>query len=305
MRLSEALADFMLATAGELSPETQRWYRHRIESLVKYLADPPLDEIAPRDLWRWRAYLLGQDGVPCYPYAPSTVNGFIRAIRRFFGWLLHVGLLEANPARELKFVREPDQDPKAISDEDFLKLLEAARENARDYAIIAFLGDTGCRAGGLVSLTLERLDLDGMYAIVEEKHRGGSRTRVVYFSEFTRDALQRWLEVRPNVENDYVFLSVRGTPLTVSGLYQMLERRAKRAGVKGRFNPHAFRHAFARTLLKQGASLDTVSKLMGHSSVEVTSRFYARWAQNELAEMHRRYSPLNHLHEKTGEHGKP
>ncbi len=301
MQLSQALEEFLLATLGEISPETQRWYSHRIASLIEYLGDPSVDNVTPHDLWRWRAHLLGQDAPPSYPYTASTVNGFIRAVRRFFKWLVRVGTLNTNPAQDLKFIREPDHDPKAISEQDLAKLLEAAEENSRDYAIIAFLADTGCRAGGLVTLTMERLDLESMWAVVEEKHRGGSRTRVVFFSEFTRDALRRWLEVRPDVESDYVFLSVRGTPLSVSGLYQLLKRRATQAGLKGRFNPHAFRHGFARALLKRGASLDTVSKLMGHSSVEVTSRFYARWARSELAEMHRRYSPLNQFGEKVRE----
>ncbi len=51
-------------------------------------------------------------------------------------------------------------------------------------------------------------------------------------------------------------------------------------------------HAFARRALKQEADLATVSQLMGHSSVEVTVRFYARWADDELGELHDRYSPL-------------
>ena len=71
-----------------------------------------------------------------------------------------------------------------------------------------------------------------------------------------------------------------------------MRRLAGKAGIKGRFNPHSLRHAFARRVLQQGADLATVSQLMGHSSVEVTVRFYARWADDELGELHDRYSPL-------------
>lgn len=293
MRFSEALEEFFIAIQGETAPSTVEWYRHRLRQVQAFLGNPPVETITLRDLRRWRAAVLTPSGDSCPARSPATINGYIRAIRRFFSWMEKEGLITENPARALRFVQVPDSDPKAISEEDMRKMLSAAEDHPRDYAILCFLIDTGCRAMGVVTLTLERLDLNHRRAVVEEKHPGGTRARVVYFSEVTQKALTRWLEHRPPVGHNYVFVSQRGGPLSVWGLYQMLQRCAKRAGVRGRFNPHAFRHAFARTLLKNGASLDTVSKLMGHSSVMVTSRFYARWAPSELAELHDRYSPLS------------
>ncbi len=72
----------------------------------------------------------------------------------------------------------------------------------------------------------------------------------------------------------------------------MLERTAQRAQLRGRFNPHAFRHAFARDMLDNGADLATVSQLLGHRSIETTARFYARWSDEELHRKHQRFSPL-------------
>ena len=72
----------------------------------------------------------------------------------------------------------------------------------------------------------------------------------------------------------------------------MLRRRAKRAGVEGPFNPHSFRHAFARHFLMSGGDLGTLADLMGHSSVEVTKNSYAIFTERELKEKHRRHSPI-------------
>ena len=77
----------------------------------------------------------------------------------------------------------------------------------------------------------------------------------------------------------------------------MLKRLAKRAGVNGRFNPHAFRHGWARGALKNGADLGTVSQILGHSSIQVTAEFYARWADEELAQRHQKFSWLNSTHQ--------
>jgi site-specific recombinase XerD len=99
------------------------------------------------------------------------------------------------------------------------------------------------------------------------------------------NALRSWLDVR-----DLPGRSVFG--LKASGVYQVLERTARRGGVRGRWNPHAFRHGFARGLLDNGADLATVSQLMGHSDVSITVRFYARWSDEELHRKHARFTWL-------------
>ena len=75
--------------------------------------------------------------------------------------------------------------------------------------------------------------------------------------------------------------------MTPSGIYRILEKLARQGGVKGRFNPHSFRHALARCLLRNGADMGTVSQILGHTDVETTHRFYARWTEDELVERHR------------------
>ena len=117
----------------------------------------------------------------------------------------------------------------------------------------------------------------------------GDKTRKVCFGEVTKIALQAWLVVRPRDKwGDVVFVGKRG-PLTPSGVYRVLERLASTGGVEGRFNPHSFRHALARRLLRHGADMGIVSQILGHSDMETTHRFYARWTEDELSERHRQY----------------
>ena len=70
--------------------------------------------------------------------------------------------------------------------------------------------------------------------------------------------------------------------MTGSTVIQMLRRMGKRAGVSGRVNPHAFRHAFAREFMLNGGDIGTVSQILGHTQIAVTKQFYAVFSTEEL-----------------------
>jgi len=303
MNLNKAITEFILdAEAAGLSPATIRWYRQRLTRLQKFLEGQGISDTTQVSSNHLRAFIAGLRAQTVrwsdHPFhhpspsglSPHTIHGYVRVIRRFFRWLVEEGIIEENPAKRLRLPRLPDEPPKAVTPGDLRRLLETARSDPRDYAVLCFIADTGCRVGGLVGLTLNDLDLEGRRAVVREK---GRKTRIVFFGDHTRDALRRWLEARPKVKTNAVFVTkTGGQPLTTSGVAQILKRLAKRAGVTGRCNPHAFRHAFAREALKRGASLADVAQLLGHTDVTVTARFYARWADEELKERHDRFSPL-------------
>jgi integrase/recombinase XerD len=86
-------------------------------------------------------------------------------------------------------------------------------------------------------------------------------------------------------------------PRPVSGntVIQMPRRLGKRAGVKGRVNPHAFRHAFAREYILNGGDLASVSEMMGHTQIGVTKQFCAVFQAEELRAKHDAFSPVGRL----------
>lgn len=299
MFLKEALHEFDLAMMGEDTDPTRDWYQRSLKSLVQFLGNVKVDTITTSDLRRWRASLLNQESRwSDHPTRPetkgklslNTVASRITALRGFFSWLVDEGVLDSNPAARIKPPGLATVTPKAADPEDILAMIEVA--DTRDEALIRFLADTGCRVGGLCRLTVKELDLAQGQATVYEKYRGGVKDRKVYLSDETVAALRDWLAIRPQEYDDRVFIGRQG-PLSPTGVYQALERLAKRAGIQGRYNPHAFRHCWAREALKSGADLATVSQILGHSSIRVTHQFYARWSKDELGERHNRFSWLN------------
>ncbi len=288
MNIQTAVEGFLAGQVGEVSRSTTTWYGHLLRSFAEFSGPVSVSEIRPATLRAYRAQLLERG------LSEHYVHGHQRAIRRLFSWLVSEGVLDRNVALDVPLVRLPAQPPKALADDDLDRLLDRLpSEDVRDRAIIMLLADTGCRVGGLCSLTLDSLDLPNQCATVIEK---GNRGRRVYFGDVTAEVLGLYLAVRPAGQSDALFLSKSGTALTTNGVRLMLERVGKRAGVKGRVNAHSFRHAFARSFLRNGGNLATLARLLGHTpGSPVTAKYYAVWDDQELQEFHRRYSPLAHL----------
>ncbi len=284
--LQAAVEAFLAATAGEVSKSTLVWYGRLLSSFVAFVGpEVSVESISPGHIRAYRAHLVARE------LSAFSIHGHQRAVRRLFSWLLVERLVGRNVALDVPLVRLPAQVPKAITDDDVDRLLaRLPQEDVRDRAIILLLVDTGCRVGGLCSLTLDALDLPGRCATVIEK---GNRGRRIYFTEMTADALALYRSVRPAAGTEALFLSASGTPLTTNGVRLMLERVGKRAGVKGRVNAHAFRHHFARSFLRNGGNLAALGRILGHSpGSPITAKYYAVFDDDDLRRYHEQFSPL-------------
>jgi integrase/recombinase XerD len=299
MTLDEAVCLFVQARTGEVAESTLGWYRARLKPLTRTFGERDIGSITTMDLYQWRAGLFAQTSryedhptrEPVNSRGPCihTLHAHVRAARELFGWAAEMGLIDENPMAPVKPPKLPkNATPKAISEEDVTAILEAARDDLRDYALVLFLENTGCRREGVVTLLVENVDTRTGRCYVTEK---GQKTRAVFLRNDGREAVQAWLDEREE-DSPYVFTSqLTGDRLTENGLNQVIKRLAKRAGVEGRCNPHSFRHRFARELTRNGAGLKVVADLMGHESVETTARIYAVFGREELAELYERYSP--------------
>jgi len=301
MTLTEAIEALLVATRADgRSPRTVASYKEKLGHLVTYLGDVAVEEITVDDLRRYIAFQMSEHvlfaGDPrerVGTLSPFTIYTRVRAVKRLFNWLKSEGRIEADPSERIKTPQPKRREPKAISLDDVRALLATAKGDSladvRDRAMILFLFDSGCRAGGLCGLQVDDLHLEAGLALVYEK---GGKSRFVMFTPQTAEALRAWLAVRPE-GGQAVFVGLkRKTALTPSGVWQMLKRRAERAGVEGAANTHAFRHGFARFYLLDGGDLGTLADILGHSSVEVTKAYYAVFTLQELREKHRRHSPI-------------
>ena len=196
------------------------------------------------------------------------------ALRQFYGFCLDEGIRADDPTPALPQPRTRRPLPRILSHADIALLferaeLEATGERAaplRMLALLELLYGSGLRATELVSLPLAAVPRDAPMLTVTGK---GSKARMVPVSSRARDALSRWLAVRPG-ESPWLFPS-RGRHLTRIRLYQLLKELAARAGIDpARISPHVLRHAFATHLLEGGADLRVLQTLLGHADIATT-----------------------------------
>jgi site-specific recombinase XerD len=230
-------------------------------------------------------------------WKPATAQARYKGLRAFFGWLLEEGEVAASPMARIKPPQVPEQPPEVLSDEDLRRLLKICEgrdfDSRRDMAILRLLIDTGVRRAELAGLALQDVDLDLNVAVVLGK---GSRPRAVPFGKKTAVALDRYLRARSqhrDADRSELWLG-KGGPLGVHGVYLVVVRRAKEAGLEGA-HPHLFRHGFADSWLKAGGQEGDLMRLAGWKSRTMLNRYGAAEADRRARDAYRSLSPGDRL----------
>lgn len=287
LKLSAALEALELHLSVTVKQSTIIFYRAGIRVLLDFTGDVAVDVISRQTLLHWHNHLKAEG------YAPKTISGYSKGVKRLFSWLVEEGLLEESPAGVLKIRERQTQTPKAITEADYQALLGAARLDPRLHLFILLLADTGARVAEIASITLEAIAFD------HRQQRGkiwvegkGDKGRFVLFGSVVYRELNAYLMYRKETNHPYLFASrATDTHMRPNSLRYALYQAAERAGVRGRVNPHSFRHRFARIFLQRGGDMASLSRLLGHSSVTITLKYYVHWTEAELDHLHASINP--------------
>lgn len=262
--------------------QTRSWYAKNLQTMVDFFGGQKgigeIDRIQAEAYWM---HLEERDECwtnhPSKPavkrsLSPTTLANYLRSTRTFWNEMVRQRLVEYNPFDHLSMPSD-DRPPemKAVSPEDLKAIWRTAkRSSPRDYAIITVLATTGVRAGELVSMMVDQLDLKRGEAWVKGK-RGW---RKVYLGEICVEAIRAYLEDRSDNTESVLWLGSHGGPLTADGVRQLIYRLAENAHTRGRKNLHAFRHRVAQAWLDNGINAELLSKALGHADVTVTLSIY-------------------------------
>lgn len=199
-------------------------------------------EVTARHIQEWVSTLLAK-------YTDQYANNQFRALQQFFKWYATEDPDEPrrNPMAILKPPKIGDKLVPIITDDELSALLAICKgggfENRRDYAVISLFRDTGMRLSELSGLATGDVTAHNREAVVTGK---GNKQRTVKYTYDTARAVDRYMRERarhPMSRTSALWLGVHGGPMTSSGVYQMIERRARIAGIQ--INPHKFRHTFS------------------------------------------------------------
>lgn len=230
---------------------------------------------------------------------PRTLFNHWSYLRTFFNYLVNQGYLDVSPMQNVPRPRVPQDQVQPLTREQVNALEEAAKRShnpRRNLAILLLLVDTGMRASELCDLHVRDVDIHNNSCVV---HGKGNKLRIVYFGTKTKKAVWDYIRVEDRDEDDYLFQSVRGPlagePMNRDGLRQLIERLGNSARIVGvRVSPHTLRHTFAIQFLRGGGNAFALQTLLGHTDLLMTRR-YVNLAQADLADQHRRFSPVDQI----------
>ncbi len=288
--LSRSAEEFLswLAVEQGRSRNTLAAYRRDLAAYEAHLAERglALDNIGLVDV---EEYLAVRRAGGLGPASLSRALASIRGLHRF---RVEEGWAAVDPTTDVARPGLPRRLPKAIEEEEVTRLLDLAGDDPvsrRDLAILEVLYGTGMRVGELVGLSLGDLGSEtGLVRVIGK----GDKERLVPIGRHGARALERWLGpggrpvMVPNRwarrdDSEAVFLNQRGGRLSRQGVWGVLQRRAREAGLEHRVHPHVLRHSCATHMLAHGADIRVVQELLGHASI-ATTQIYTRVSMEHL-----------------------
>ena len=237
-----------------------------------------------------------------------TVSRRISAARQFYKFIISEGIREDDPTSTIEAPKQKRTLPKILTEEEINHAITVAgaKGNASSKRLVCLLEmiySTGLRVSELVGLPLSTYQEDSQFMIVEGK---GGRERMVPLTPSAQKSLADYVAVRERfigegddgTQAQWLFpskTSIKGH-LTRQRFAQMLKDLSKAADFPmGKLSPHAIRHSFATHLLKNGADLRAVQKMLGHADI-ATTQIYTQMLDEEVNEK----VQTNHPMAKTG-----
>jgi len=289
------------------SPHTWRTVLSYLSQMQQFFAEIKLSDVQAvtsatvHDFQRWLFYQ------PTHRGGQRTVasqNRVLCGVKGFFTFLHEEGIITRNPAQTLTLAREPQTLPRnVLTPQEARKIIERPDTGTtlgyRDRTILEVLYATGLRKSELMSLTLADVNLEE--ELLRINGGKGAKDRVCPLSRIACSFLESYIKgIRPvllgNRASDggrhasALFISLRGRPVSKNALGALVEKYAKRAGVKKHVTCHLWRHSCATHLVKNQANLRHVQEILGHRSLATTER-YLHLTITDLKEAHRKHHP--------------
>lgn len=218
----------------------------------------------------------------------------LSALRAFFAYLGEAGVVLVDPARQVPAVAFDRRAPDALSAQEALLLLGAARSASnhpeRDHCLLSVFLHCGCRLAEAVDLRLGDVDLAGRWLTIRGRR---NRLRVVPLTPVVARSFGEWLSVRPAVGHDFCFVGRAGKPMTARSMQYVFGKIVAGSPVKRKLSVHKLRHTCLALLCSAGMDTRSLQEIAGHSDASSTHAYVRVFSQDLQQKMDRH--PLNSL----------
>lgn len=255
-------------------------YRSIIEAFVACLAsDDTTAALLPAELTRQHclAFLRSSGGTATEEPSASVWNQRRAALRSFFRYLIREEDIVKDPTADIDHQPTDPKEPEPISLDQFTALVTAAERSspayrARNVAIVTTLYFTALRVQEVVSLDVDHIDWTEYY--FRNVRRKGKKRLHLKFTDAVAATLEELLAARGAAPADSpIFLSKRGTRISVRGVEMLVKSLAKKAGIQQDVTPHLLRHSIVSELRRRGVRMEVAQRLCGHASVRTTEKY--------------------------------
>lgn len=294
MVLSDEVEEFIahLGLERSYSPNTLAAYRRDLERYMQDLGERnvSLPDDIRREMLTAHLRLLKELGL-----AESSIARTVSAIRHFHRFLVREGLASHDPSSHLQTPRQSRKLPTWLSVKEAQQLVESPDVSTplgvRDRAMLELLWACGLRVSELITLTLQDCFWDEGFIRVFGK---GSKERIVPVGDFAiewvrdhylMDGVRAGLARSRGLDQNVLFLSNNGRPLTRQALNIKLKQYTTKLKLSVQVSPHVFRHTFATHLIEAGADLRAVQEMLGHADIS-TTQIYTHLEQLTLKQVH-------------------
>ena len=228
----------------------------------------------------------------------SSINRKIQSLKAFYKFLLKTKQIEINPLLKHKALKTPKILQIPFSEKELDNVLNNLKfpdgfEGIRDKLIIDLFYTTGIRRTELINLKLSNISLSNSTIKVLGKR---NKERILPILPIIAKNIKDYLIERTHLEhitdNDYFFLMLKGIKLNDSFVYRLINNYFSNVSEKVKKSPHILRHTFATHLLNNGADLNSVKELLGHSSLAST-QIYTHSSLAELKKVYGNAHPRN------------
>ncbi len=226
----------------------------------------------------------------------SSKMRILASLRSFFNFLVYDGLIKENPTEKIKLKSNRPKTLGVLDADETLLLLSQPNgddfKSIRDKAMLELLYATGIKVSEL--LKVKTGDINLTIGILRVKNNSKERIVPIYPAA-VKSIMEYLQQVRPAIvmedSNEVLFTNLNGQPMSRQGFWKIIKHYAEKAGIKQEITPQTLRHSFAAHLLENGAKLQDIKEMLGHSDISST-QVYAQFMKNKYTSKYSKFHPL-------------
>lgn len=278
--LQMAIFEFLTDRKSQnLSTKSIQFYKEKLLCFEKYCRENGINQVLDLTPDTIRSFIMQLQDTG---HNSGGVHAHFRTIRAFlnFYWNEHEPTTK-NPILKVKAPKCVNEPIQGVGIDNVQKLLSVCESNTffgqRDKTILLLLLETGVRAQELLDINIEDIDFNDSSILIRQGK--GRKPRNVFMGSSARRQLRRYLR-EMNKTKGALFINKEGERLKYGGLREVIKRLSLKAGLPEQ-GIHNFRRTFAIEQLRRGVDVYTISRLMGHTSLQVLSR-YLKQSKSDL-----------------------